>query len=431
GEIKGNLNGQLLEHGKSYKMTAFVGSGTNSLFTNWTQIVAGTTNLISDNPISFVMQSNLIIEANFILNPFVPASGVYNGLFHQTNEVTHDSAGYVTLKVTPKLTFSGKLFLDGNSVSMSGKFNVDGTATREISRSKFGKPNLQVNLALDFANGTDQITGSIANGTEWTASLLADHCKWTTNNPAVAYTNRYTMIVPGFADSEEGPTGFGYGLLVIDPRGKVKLAGGAADGHVLKQGALLSKNGDYPLYAALYVESRTQQAPNGTMTTLKEPKGSMIGWVRLTNNLAAGTTNLAPQGVVKWIKTGWTNNLYSTGFTNVATLLGSRHLAPEKGVRAVDFSEGLLTMSGGNLTGPFNNDVFINTNNAVMVKSPVLNSVKAGLAAKTGLFKGTFIHPHVGGVVTKYFGVVLQDYNYGRGYFVGNDEGGTVLLDPQ
>jgi hypothetical protein len=34
--------------------------------------------------LSFLMQSNMVLQADFIANPFLPVKGVYNGLFAET-----------------------------------------------------------------------------------------------------------------------------------------------------------------------------------------------------------------------------------------------------------------------------------------------------------------------------------------------------------
>src|SRR6185503_13456531 len=115
--------------GRPFALTAFIGVGTNYVFTNW----MGGTNLdnlthVSTNPAySFVMQSNLILQANFIPNPFTPVAGTYSGLFHDTNNgVAHRNAGFFTVKLTAKASYTGSLIFDGDKVSISGKFDLSG-----------------------------------------------------------------------------------------------------------------------------------------------------------------------------------------------------------------------------------------------------------------------------------------------------------------
>ena len=63
GTIKPNYNGQVLEIGKSYKMTAKA-AYFGSAFTDWTYGIGGSV-AASKTSITFVMQTNLVLTANF------------------------------------------------------------------------------------------------------------------------------------------------------------------------------------------------------------------------------------------------------------------------------------------------------------------------------------------------------------------------------
>jgi hypothetical protein len=71
--------------GRPFSLTAFVGKGTNFVFTNWTD---GASNEFSPSAANtFLMESNMTVRANFIPNPFMPVAGVYNGLFREDTGV--------------------------------------------------------------------------------------------------------------------------------------------------------------------------------------------------------------------------------------------------------------------------------------------------------------------------------------------------------
>ena len=96
GKITGQANQARLEINKVYTVTA-VPIG-NWVFANWS---SGTnTNSLSPLPnsasLSFLMSSNLILQANFVTNPFTAVAGVYNGLFSPTNGVSEESSGFFT-----------------------------------------------------------------------------------------------------------------------------------------------------------------------------------------------------------------------------------------------------------------------------------------------------------------------------------------------
>src|SRR5215510_6399116 len=80
GSISPNLDQHLLRVGATYRITARPGPGY--VFSNWTGGPGGT-----DPQLTFIMESNLVLEASFVLNPFGPVQGNYAGLFAETNGV--------------------------------------------------------------------------------------------------------------------------------------------------------------------------------------------------------------------------------------------------------------------------------------------------------------------------------------------------------
>jgi hypothetical protein len=104
-------NGKLLAIGTNYTLTA--AAGHNWLFSNW--VASGGENFISNNPVlSFKMQSNLVLSANFVTNPFLAVAGSYNGLFYQDSGVTQDSSGFISVTIASNSAgaYSAKLLLD-------------------------------------------------------------------------------------------------------------------------------------------------------------------------------------------------------------------------------------------------------------------------------------------------------------------------------
>jgi len=72
GTVTPNLDGATLILGKSYVLTAK--PATRNLFAGWTGGLAANTARLQ-----FLMQSNLILQANFVTNPFVATKGAYRG----------------------------------------------------------------------------------------------------------------------------------------------------------------------------------------------------------------------------------------------------------------------------------------------------------------------------------------------------------------
>ncbi|HWI56646.1 MAG TPA: hypothetical protein VNZ22_05435, partial [Bacillota bacterium] len=150
GSVSPNYNGGMLEAGKTYTITATPDSGF--VFGNWTG------GLCSTSPkLSFVMESNLVLEANFIPNPFLVAKGTYSGLFALPTERRQESSGSLNLVLTDRGAYSGSCLLGGKAYALSGLFDVAGTASNTIVRA--GSPALVMSLALDLTPEANQMTG--------------------------------------------------------------------------------------------------------------------------------------------------------------------------------------------------------------------------------------------------------------------------------
>ena len=420
GSVMPNLNGSNLFVGRSYTMTAV--PAINNLFSNWVSIVNGTTNVASSSAsYTFLMPPHLTLEANFVTNRFIAAAGTYYGLFYQSNGATHDSAGFFTMKTTVKQTYSGTMLLDGNKLVFNGKFDVGGQSTSTILRTKYGKSDVFVRLLLDLAGG-DQFTGSVSNAA-WSSPLAGDRYVWNTNNPASAYSNKYTMILPGSNDASVSPGGDGYGLLSVSALGKVTLAGTLGDGRRISQLVPISKNGQWPLYVPLYPARNTATNPVTMLAvTNTEFNGSLLGWVTYGGN------HHAPTGTVSWIKTSWTNGFYDSGFTNEIEILGSRYVPPPLGTRALNIVTASVAVANGNLSASFTNRFFWSTDNSASFLSPNMNAQELTVTTASGLLGGQFNHPDNSNKVTMLKGAVLQDQNVGRGLFLGTNQSGSFRL---
>jgi hypothetical protein len=426
GDIKSTPNGAFgtptnqapLVIGKYYKVTASVGKGTNnSIFTNWTDgsgVEIGTNAMLM-----FQMRSNTTVRANFIDNPFLPYAGTYNGLFNETNSngTRHESAGFITIKTTAKLGYSTKIALDGDNLTTSGTLYTPGNIGKVILRTKQGKSPLTLRLMMDF---NDHITGTLSCD-DWTAEIYTH--RWVTNN-MLGYSNYYTMVIPGFNDPANGPSGFGSVAFSVSHIGKIGiLQGYTADGQRIQQGGIvLSKNGEWPLFSHLYKGA----AVVGVKTNVQY-KGSIMGWITIeTNTPAPINTNLAPQGSLLWTKKAWTNQTYQAGFTNSVAVLGSLQKTPPTGQRVLNLPLANVVFAEGNLTQPFTNELTLRTNNAFIVTLPNTYTLKPSVVTKSGLFKGSFGHSDLATNKTMFYGVMLQDYNYARGMFVGTNKTGLV-----
>jgi len=396
GSISGLRNGQILDVGRTYTTTAR--AARNHFFTGWSgSMVSG------ENPLTFAMHPDFLLEANFVPSPFTGIAGTYNGLCNDGEAIRHASSGFITLKLTGLGAYSAKMVLGGKRISFSGRFALDGLATNEIVRAD--GTNLIVMLSLDLSGFSDQITGTVSDG-GWTASILTDRGFFNKTASPAPQAGRYTLIVPGDdSDAANQPGGDSFGTVTIDAGGRVKFSGTLADGTKISQGAPLSKNGWWPFYVPLYGGG-----------------GSVLSWVIFAESPESNLT-----GVLNWIKPPLASaNLYANGFAIQREFSGSSYQPPAPGMeRVLTFSGGRVRISAGNLADTFDSLVLLGDDNKVTDQSG--NSLKLSISLSTGLFSGSVVPPGATRSIP-FQGVLHQKQNYGGGFFLGTNQSGKVRL---
>jgi hypothetical protein len=392
GTVTPSLYGQQLLVGKTYTLTAHPAAG--SLFSNWLAdggVVGGTPKL------TFAMRRNLALQANFVANPFAPVAGTYQGLFYSSNGVAVRSSGFFSANLTTTGAFSARIQLAPGVSYLSGQFSLTGLFSNSIPLQALGPITAQLQLGLLDSTMTGQISG-----TNWTADLLANRAPYSTTNPA-PQAGRYTLLIPGNADSSLQPGGDGFGAVTVDASGNVSFSGTLGDGTPATAAAVLGGQGQWPFFVPLY-----------------SGKGSILGWLTFSN---APDSDIS--GLLNWIKPAQPGaRLYPAGFTNVTGAIGSAYQFTS-GVPVLDFSAGQLSLTNGNLS--FTNQIILGANNIVTNLST--NNLTLRLATSSGLFTGSVVNPATGSPIS-ISGIVLQKDNFGAGFFLGTNQSGQVLLAP-
>jgi hypothetical protein len=391
GSITPLRSGQLLEVGKDCMAQAR--PARNHFFTHWSGSVES-----PRNPVSFAMHPGFVLQGNFVLSPFIPVAGSYQGLFSEFENNRLESSGSLTIKLMPLGAFSARMMLGGQRVSFSGRFALDGLATNIVTRA--GTNSLTVFLTLDLAGENERITGTVSDGS-WTASILAHRAGFNKTGHPAPQAGRYTLIVPGnSADAANQPGGDSFGTVIVDAGGNASFTGMLADGTTVTQKAPLSKGGWWPLYAPLHGGG-----------------GSVLSWVIFGESSEASFT-----GVLAWIKRAQPGaRFYPNGFTVLREVSGSSYRPPTNAMdRVLTFTAGRVQFSAGNLAESFGSETVLANN-----KVTVLGSTKLTLsiAIASGLFNGSVTPP--GATRSLPFrGVLHQKQNYGSGFFLGTDQSG-------
>lgn len=399
GSVSGPSDGQLLEIGRTYTVTAV--PAKDWLFSEWTGSLASTS-----SKLVFEMQEDFGLVATFIANPFLPTQGAYNGLFYEPFGVEHASSGFFTLKLTARGTYTAAILSAGKRYSARGNFDLAGRATNSIPRPGASPLTVLWMLQLD---GSDQISGSVSDG-NWTAELLGDRAFWNSRVQACPDAAKYTLVLPGMTSSSvptAAPEGDGYGSVTVDGNGLVNFRGFLADGARAVQRVPLSKNSAWPLYLSLY-----------------RGQGSLLGWVTFADE--ATTDFAAPR--VSWTKPALsTEKYYPLGFYAEPPLLGSRYVPPAGPSDPVlNLTDAVIRLTGGSLSEALTNRISLGPGGKVINNGPSKLTFK--IALPTGLFTGS-VTPINALRPIPFKGVVLQKANNASGYFLDTNSGGRVAVE--
>lgn len=362
--------------------------------------------------------SGQIAEASFTSggpsNLFPMAKGFYNGLLVPTNTFVPEHSGAFQITVFSDRYFSGRMNVaGGDSIPLRGRFDRQGSAGFSIYRRVWDdcfcsyELRLIWNVTLELLPGTNVIQGTVENARRgWSTELFGFKAR-SRDDGAAPQARRYTMRLPGSDDPVVAPGGEGYALIKVDSRGKVAASGALADGAKFSRNATVSTNGWWPFYVAL-----------------NDGRGAVIGWL----NFAKVATNDMVSGDLLWVRpVNDERQYYPNGYSGTIAASGARYDAPSSGALALNWSDGVFRLTGGNLSSAVSNHVALGAS-GFDGNTGAITNLTFSLERKTGAFRGKFIHP-VTGRRTSYAGALNQLEQIGAGYFLGLDQGGLVRLE--
>jgi subtilisin family serine protease len=390
---------QWMEVGKVCSLLATPAPG--HLFSHWSGDLAS----VSSRLTWTIGGQDMVVQANFVPNPFLAVRGSYTGLFYDTNGVTLGTAGSLAAQITERGTYTGTLQLRGQRIPFSGQFSVDGRATNVMMRT--GLPALHLRLALDFATNT-RLLGQIASDGSY-AELTADRAVFDKLMQPCPWAGRYTLAFgnAGQSNAAAAPMGHSVGTVLIDAAGKVTFTGTLADGTPVTQSSVLSREGYWPFYLEM-----------------QQGAGTVIGWLHLTTG-----QNSAVAGLLNWIKSAQAGGLrYQNGFDLQLNATGSRYTAPATGDRVLSMSEGTTLCRGGLLAQSLNLPVTLSSDHRLFGANGD-GQVSAKFNPQTGWLQGSILES-ASGRTLKFFAVALQDRNSAYGSFTDGVVAGSVKIQP-
>jgi hypothetical protein len=287
------LNGLPLLVGQAYTLTAT--PAPQHLFAGWDGGLTSATSRLT-----FLMESNLLLRAHFVTNPFRAAKGAYRGLLEHNAGPAHERSGPISVTVAESGAFSARLRLGATTAALSGRFDLAGRA--RVTVSPAGQPASTLALALELAPGGHRLSGTF-DGPGWSSTLLAHRPPVFSAAAPSPWTGRWTLRIAGPSNGPAtGPAGHGVAALAIAPTGVGTLSGSLADGTRLAQASPVSADGLWALAPTVYGN-----------------RGSLLGWLSLTN-----AAPLALQGSVAWVRPADPLALpFPAGFTNATFAEGA------------------------------------------------------------------------------------------------------------
>jgi hypothetical protein len=308
----------------------------------------------------------------------------FTGLFFETNKVRQTTSGYFTLATSKKGKYSGYVQIGSSRYAFTGALDLESRGTNFVKRG---------NLSLSFQILSDgRISGQLTSGS-WFAKLDGSRAKTIPAQPKTM-----TLVIPG-GDDASGPAGHGYATLQFKANGRVNLFSELADGtrsvSSLRTGEEQSLAWFAPLYAG---------------------KGSLMGWLQVTNNEITGLVN--------WIKPKNTSTmLYPEGFECQSQAAGAVFIK-------TNTAPGLMQATAGNLTftGPG-----LALTNQVSLSKQIKNlgpaKMNLSLNRNNGVFKGSVVIP--GQTRPQSFrGVILLNELMGFGFLPIGEQTVPVTFEP-
>jgi uncharacterized repeat protein (TIGR02543 family) len=396
GRVSPDLNGKMIQIGQRCGMTAIPAAGY--VFNGW----SGDMNS-SSQTVSFTMEQDMSLEANFIPNPFIPVMGTYNGLV-TTDQPDVDHEGSFRATVSSWGSFSAQIYFGKQVFAFSGKFTGDGDYSTTINRS--GTAYLIV-LQLHVSDSSDQLTGTISDGAV-TGTISADRWTWNArNNPAPA--GRYTVLIPGGETSDQ-PQGAGWGNVTVTTSGSVIFVGRLSDGTSVSRATYLAKDRSWPLFVwASGIESA-------------------LGQISVED--IPGTSDM--DGEITWYRRQSPSRVYPNGFAMQSSFVASQFTAAPRGnnVLGLDLNDGnvAVAIGGGDTVGELDFTGTLDQFNRFLADDDGSSMrFRMTLSNASGMMSGTFVDPATGRTVA-FQGIVFQKQDIAAGFWLGNSLSGFTVI---
>ena len=240
-------------------------------------------------------ESGLVLQANFIPNPFAAIAGQYIGLFMPDGGNTVQNSGYASFSITTKGIFSGYLQMGTARHTLSGQLDASFNYTNTITIPGEGS----LTIGFNASPGYSSINGTIT-AADWSATLFCNELVGKAAFPG------FGLYAVAFTDSNGNPDGSAE--MNFQENGSTTLAVKLADGTKFNASSIfspLADNAEWPFFAAI-----------------SGGKGCFLGWMDYdgSNSVSGNFTLISTCG--RWLCFCLSANSLRTACT--LNLTGSR-----------------------------------------------------------------------------------------------------------
>ena len=397
GFVTGFTNGQELEVGAVYTINAT--AGRKSFFSGWSGAVSS-----SGDELTFRMTTNMNLTATFKLFPLPKGRGRYKGMFIATNQPSQDSSGLFATVISGSRRHSGRiLYRNGDYVFKGG---IDKTGQMGLQGTLLGQ-NVSITARLDITETPQRLAGvAFVGGT--VSALEAYRAERRARTNEMAIPGNYTFLISGVANAALAPGGQGFGTMKMVSSGKIVMNGTLGEGTTFSQKGELLGQDRWIVSSSLY-----------------EKTGAMLGWSRFNTNESG-----AFSGNLSWFKPSkLADEYYPTGFTSSVVLRGAPFVTPPATNRVMNWTNGTVTIQGGNLQRAMVFRVELNEDDTFTVLTGP-TSLALAVDRASGRVTGSFFHP-VTQAETTVEGIIVQVLDEGGGLFYGPDQTGSFSIQKQ
>jgi len=487
GTVKGLKNGQVLQVGSSYTVTA-TPIDRDWIFASWTDASGdvlssnatfvytdtstNTLDTSSNTPSTFETDGTLI--ANFVPNPF-PNSKTGLSLIAQPGGTIAPAPAYngallylgesytVVAKPLPGYAFSGwsgTILADSNPLNFVMTSNMSLQANFVLTNPFPVLQGVYNGLFYPSNNASASNSGyfhlSLGSGGKFSATvLLSGH---TSGFTGVFDQAGNANLGVHFVDQTELQIGLALEVSDRTITGSLSNAFWTAQLQSYRADTSTKRAGTYTILISGSTNASASPPGTGVGTATIDANGTTI----ISGTLADGATftehtTVAPNGelplcvslgngagiLIGWLNCGaetaalWmqppTSNsvYYNNGFTATPNVVVAQYIPPNAGQPLLPWASGTISFSAGNLPGEVTGPIAV-VGGALKTSAPSISNLQIQVTRASGLVSGSFIHP-VTRERTQFHGALLQNpdgiYSLSSGgWFLGTDQGGAIQI---